>query len=101
MLFHSVFQGVRVGPVPYARLCCKRENTLISGESRCEVCALPSWERQRIRSLLLIFHVNYCPGSHTPLQRRTARTQTEINENFSGKSPPGDAGEPPLDFVGS
>lgn len=55
----------------------------------------------RIRSLPFIFHINYGPGCCTSVQRLSARISMEVTKNFSGKSPPGDSGKLPSDFVDS
>lgn len=100
MLLHSVFQGVQIGQVPEAILSFKWENTLFP-ESYFQRNAifLHGNVEDRIRSLPLIFHINYGPGSCTSGQGVSARTSMEVTKNFSGKIPPGDSGKLPSDFV--
>lgn len=89
MLFYSVFQGVHVGRMPYFPVSGKIPWSRGS-HSKTNALFLHGNVEDGIRSLLFIFHVNYRPDSCTPLQWLTARTEMAMNENFSGKSPPGD-----------
>lgn len=103
MLFHSVFQGVRIGQMPHASCTFPEVGKYpdLQGGTQRSAIILPRIAEGRIRSSLVILHGNYGPGSYTPLQRLTARAQMEMSENLSGKSPPSDAGHLPLHFVGS
>lgn len=71
MLFHSIFQGVHVGQMPYLPLNGKTPR--FSGESLAEECTLPSQERGRQDQMLIVyFSVSDSSGRNTPLQRLIA-----------------------------
>lgn len=102
MLLHSAIQGVHLASCqkPYFPLNGKTPWFPESYFQRNAIFLHGNVE-DRIRSVPFIFHINYGPCSRTSVQRVSARTLIKGTKNFSGKTPPGDPGKLPSDFVDS